>query len=420
MLQSPKKREAAFMSKSLFRRLLCIAAAVMILSAVSAAFAEGWVCPKCGRENPEKANFCGECRTEKPAAQVAPESESNAWICANCSSVCPDSDKFCVYCGGDRHDDDARALLIQPAERKSTAWPQAEIVRMSDSIRSEQEKTYRFTAPVEGRYCLFLEECRSGFELSVSVLDALGERVDYAYLSGEAGSCLPLELPAGTYTVRAEASTGEGSYTLCVGIANPVRDAAGFQVLGDSIVFERQVNRYTFTAPEDGKYGVWFTDIAYGIELRVEISDSLGYQTDYAYLTGESSLTVTLEAGKEYIVFVEQSLGLGAYTLNLGMQKPELAISGLVAVRDELGFNGQVNAYRFQPQTSGTYVLKLTGADSGFMLRADFYDENGWMLDYMLLSKGDSMSVTLEAANEYVLTMGQDTGTGGYTFTLTR
>ena len=294
------------MSKSLLRRLLCIAAAVMILSAVPAAFAEGWVCPGCGRENPEKANFCGECRTEKPAARVAPESESNAWVCSNCSAVCPDGDKFCIYCGNDRHDGDARALLVEPGERKSAQYPPAEIVRMSDSVQSGQERSYSFTARTEGRYSLFLQDCKSGFGLSVSVMNARGERLDYTYLTGDAGSVLTVELAEGqTYAIRAAQSSGEGSYTLCVGAANPVRKTDGVQVIRDSIVFENQVNRYSFTAPEDGRYGFWCTDTAYGIELRVDIYDSLGLRATCGigsnlFLT-KVALDITAKHAKDFI-----------------------------------------------------------------------------------------------------------------------
>ena len=407
------------MSRVLLKRIISIVIAILILSSVFVAFAEGWICPKCGRENPEKANFCGGCRAERPTAQFTSNANSNAWVCSNCSSVCSDDDSFCIYCGNDHNTNDARALLIESVVMKGTQYPQAEIKRFKDSIKSEQVKTYSYTALVDGDYNLYLEDAISGFGIRVNVYDSKKDAT-FGYLrSGEDADGFPITLSAGeNYTIEVTQSNKEGNYTLCIGIANPIRRIDGIQTIRDSFVYDNQVNRYTFTAPESGDYGIWFSDVAYGFKFHVEIYDALGYQETFDYLGGDRGMCFSLEAGKEYTVYVEQYQKIGTYTFNLGLQTPTVDISGLNAVGDEIYFEEQKNIYRFTAPESGTYTIKLIDADSGLRLRINFYDVYGYPITYMSLTKGDSDKVDFKAINEYIMEVQYYNEIGKYAFSV--
>ena len=66
------------------KRIIIRRAAALIIAAClcvalcggAMAMEAGWKCPNCGRENPERANFCGSCRTQRPTATVTVEGET--------------------------------------------------------------------------------------------------------------------------------------------------------------------------------------------------------------------------------------------------------------------------------------------------------------------------------------------------------
>jgi len=54
--------------------------------------ADGWKCPRCGRDNPGEANFCMGCGTGKPEVP-------GGWFCPNCGNRNSAEANFCMKCG---------------------------------------------------------------------------------------------------------------------------------------------------------------------------------------------------------------------------------------------------------------------------------------------------------------------------------
>ena len=67
----------------------------------SAEEAEGelvWVCPRCGTENPDDAEFCTNCGYQDGTDPAAGSGSEN-WQCPVCACVWSDSASVCTNCG---------------------------------------------------------------------------------------------------------------------------------------------------------------------------------------------------------------------------------------------------------------------------------------------------------------------------------
>ena len=127
------------------KRIIIRRAAALIIAAClcvalcggAMAMEAGWKCPNCGRENPERANFCGSCRTQRPTATVTVDARSNAWVCDGCGAVCADEDAFCMICGADQPANGRRALLIDPVPRLPVSFPAAQILAYQGKVGND-------------------------------------------------------------------------------------------------------------------------------------------------------------------------------------------------------------------------------------------------------------------------------------------
>ena len=398
-------------------RAIALMIAACLLCGAALASEAGWICLGCGRENPQRANFCGGCRTARPTASVEIDANANGWVCADCGAVCPDDDAFCMICGADHSTDARRALLIEPAPPVPASFPAAQIVSYQGRIDNGGVHRYAYTVPTDGVYRVFLDDAPSGFALHVRVLDRQGEVVNAAYFGGKEG--VSAELKAGeVYTLEVEQYDGTGDYTLMLGVANPCRAIDGITRIADSAVFEDQVNAYEFTAPFDGVYGFTFKNLLSGLAFRIAVYDSLGYLQNSAYMANEECLNVELEAGERYRVEVTHYSALGEYTLEIGLARGRTDISGLGAVGDTLSFQGERVEYTYTAQRSGRYALMLGLPNSDETARVTVLDVSGYRIDSAYLSNMEGMEVDLEAPQAYVIQVEQYSGFDSFTLSI--
>ena len=401
-------------------KLIGVCAALIALSLlICAAFAEdGWTCSSCGRINPEKANFCGECSSPRPTTRYVADTIANAWVCESCGSVCPKEDSFCIFCGSKNNSFIYNALLIYPAVMYQTEFANAEIDTVSDTINTKrEEKSFGYTAPVDGTYRVWLENVMNGVSFRVSVADANGKELNHDYLGGGKGLSVKLQAEK-VYKVTVAQSTNTGSFTLHLGVPNETREIGENQMIRDNICFIDQNNLYSFVAPEDGAYRFWVENVKAGVRFKLSLDDALGYNKNYDYVSNGGGINATLKKGEEYLLSVQQSSELGDYMLCVGLAKQTAEISGCDAIGDEIYFIGQDNTYTFTAPDSGEYSFTITAAENGLKFEVDVYDLDGYRIEYDHLSKNQGFSVKLEASNEYIIHVAQSTGTGDYTLTI--
>ncbi len=397
------------------RTLAWLAAALMLCCCFVPAVADGtWTCPRCGRENPERANFCGGCREPKPAARVESYTMSNAWVCPSCGEVCPDGDSFCMICAEQHRPEDQPAWLVAETETR-TLTPMPAVTEMYPGSFSAVDETrvIRYTAPVTGQYYLWLDQANSGFRLRAIVRDAGDYTVRREVLSQ--GDGFSFELTAGkAYAFSIEQYSSVGNYTLRLGVPRAFIDLNGCQVIEDSIAYNEQQNRYRFVAPVTGVYRFWIARANSGVRLSLMVYDAGGYRLRRETVARDEGMSVTLTAGETYDLYANQYSDRDSYTLCVGMAREPVDITGCAAVGDRISFVDQENAYEYSIPETGDYVLNLSRADKDLRVSVSVFDAAGYRLNRTTLTQGDSLRVTLTGGQRYTFQVKHYSGMGNY------
>ena len=389
--------------------------AVLLLACVSGASADGtWVCPKCGHENPERANFCGSCREPRPSEEIHLTSTSNAWVCSLCGEICPDEDSFCMMCGNDRHDTDQRALLIPAAEVVSATMPPARVETSEYTFSSKDEElAFDFVAPVTGTYRVFVKTADSGFSVRVRVFDSQGFVVSSDYLQQNQG--YDADLTAGAhYTFRMIQNNGLGSFTLAIGIPKDWTDLGDARDISDSITFRSQDNRYVITPLTSGVHRFWIAQAASGFSVRVRVFDRQGYVKSSDYIQQNQGISADLTAGETYDIHVIQNNDFGDYELKIGCPKPTVDISGCTLLGDSIVYREQENIYTFCAGESGEYRFTLAKADQNFSVRVRIFDPGGYLMGSDYIQQGQKVRADLTAGTIYTVMVIQNNNYGTY------
>ena len=117
----------------------------LLCPAAQAGGAEGdWICPTCGRNNTAEMNFCGGCRTAKPAIEIALSDDINAWGCSGCSHICPAGDLFCTKCGTDHYDTDRPAIQIDKTVPDEIRMNPCSTLRIEDEYCEKKKDQWRY------------------------------------------------------------------------------------------------------------------------------------------------------------------------------------------------------------------------------------------------------------------------------------
>lgn len=296
-----------------------------------------------------------------------------------------------------------------------------EFLGYSGSIASDKQKDlYYFTAPETGKYRCEMGDMMSGFTVSMRLYDALENEVDY-YGSAGNGEGMSTSLQAGqTYALQIKSWSGTGDYTVKIGQAKNPADISSDTVVHDAIEFEGQQVYYNYTPAEDGKYRFEIAQINQGVLVSISIYDDAGYEVDYNNGIGQGDgVTTTLNAGQTYRVIVKQYSNLGAYTMNIGAQKPTIDISGVTVLRDGITYRGQKNNYMFTAAEDGVYRFEIDRINSGVSVSMELLDEAGYTVEQnTYMGKNDGLCAELREDKTYRLIVSQCSDCGDYTMTI--
>ena len=398
---------------------LCFLFAVLFLvSFVNMAKADDWVCPTCGRNNTEDMNFCGNCRTAKPVAEIDPSEAINGWVCSGCGKINPSTDNFCTKCGSDHYETDQKAILADKPVFEAYQMDPCTIQCISCDFGEMNSSywSYIYTAPVSGSYTLWVEDQSSSFLARFLFFDMNDKLIlahdfnvntPYATYSFTAGQKVRITL--------AIYSGYDDQFSLCIG---EPREKASVQVpcvIADNVNYGDQVNRYVFTPASSGVYNLQLTEVMNGQELDLIVKDELDYviaRAERAAMGRYKSFEV--EAGNTYYIFAVQSgKNIGNYKLMLSCPNPVLSINGVSAVGDYIYYPEQENRYSYTAPATGTYTFSFGNIDPDNQFAIDVYDEFG-------NRAGDSQgagtcTAKLETGKVYQIAVKQKTGTGYYT-----
>ena len=190
---------------------------------------------------------------------------------------------------------------------------------VSDSIQfTDQRNSYALTAALNGTYRFEFANVPEGTDLRLYVYNSGWETIKSDY-DMDSGDGLTVSLNAGQaiyLTVVQYRKTG--SYDLLLGKPKPVADITRVKQVMDSVQVTDQRNSYAYEAQTAGKHMFSFSDVADGVDYRMQIYNS-GWESlksDYDMDSGDG-LTVELAQGQKIYIVVGQYRNFGTYTLNV-------------------------------------------------------------------------------------------------------
>lgn len=238
----------------------------------------------------------------------------------------------------------------------------------------DQRNVYLFTPPTTGRYRFEISDLANGTDHKVNLLvfnSGGGEEDSTSYGIANGEGLTIANMQAGqTYEIQVRQYSGYDSYNLNIGYQKNSIDISDYNVIADSIQYRDQKNVYFFTPTITGRYRFEISNLAKGSSNKVNLyvfnsRDGEEGSTNYGIMNGEGLTIKDMQAGETYQIQVRQCVGYDMYSLNIGLQKETVDISGYSSVSDSIQYTDQRNVYTFIPSSSGKYRFEIQDLTEG-------------------------------------------------------
>lgn len=194
------------------------------------------------------------------------------------------------------------------------------------------------------------------------------------------------------------------------------------QTYEGNISRDGQTDEYSFTAPVDGSYRVWITELYSGNSFKLYVYNKLGEAVSYnSHITNGNGITLdSLKAGEAYKIAVIQKNGHSTYKISIGYQKNSVKIGSYTTVNDSIEFTDQCNNYKFTAPRDGNYRFEFSNLTSGSTLYIAFYNYLGERIEYnSYVTNGNGITVSnLKANEEYTFSVKYKNGFSKYTLSI--
>ena len=297
----------------------------------------------------------------------------------------------------------------------ATTVSPAIVERYSGAIyEKKQQDSHWFVADQTGTYFFGLEDIPEGYVYRISMYNAAGNRVDSSTYTNGRG--MSQKLKAGeSYNIVVEEAGYTGTYTLIIGHQTPLVDANYFTEYNDSIVFKKQVNNYSFTAPNTGDYTFSLNNVPEGFSYRIRLYNAGGYQMDSGSYQNGRGITTNMTRGQTYTISVEYIEHLGSYTLSIGKQKSTLDVTPYFLVNDSIQYRKQTNVYTLTAPYTGTYYLGFRNLSEGVGYRLRVFNEGGNQMEVSSCFNNQGRALSFKAGQTYTINVEYLEHTGTYT-----
>lgn len=195
-------------------------------------------------------------------------------------------------------------------------------------------------------------------------------------------------------------------------------DISAYTEVTDSIEFEAQTNKYSFTVPTDGRYRFEISGLINDASVALYMTNILG-ETIAAdtYCTSGKGITVQkLIAGEIYNIQVHQNSGFSTYTLSIGKQKETVDVEVDCFVSDRIEFTDQWNVYSLYSQVSGSITMTISGMKNGTSVALYVMNSLGeTIVSDTYCTNGEEVTIPNVLPREhYEIQVRQKTGTSAY------
>lgn len=195
-------------------------------------------------------------------------------------------------------------------------------------------------------------------------------------------------------------------------------DNAEIQQYSGSISYDDQKDEYWFTPKNSGRYRFDISGLQSGTSVRLYVKDDGGTTlgSDTYCCNGEGVTIKDLPAGKKYQILVQQDYGFSDYSLEIGMQKPTVDITGYTEISDTIEYKDQRNVYTFVAPIDGRYRFEISGLQNGTDVALYMFNNLGETLTSdTYCCNGEGITVKdLKAGAEYEIQVRQDSGFSSY------
>ncbi len=274
-----------------------------------------------------------------------------------------------------------KLLEVEESAGKNYDVPTAKVEHFKPEPGSDQ-RTYTWTisAAVKGQYVIWVDGLWGDSDVNVKLLDSEGNLL-FQLNTRDGGNCFIIELQAGAYTLEVFQGYPTSGYDLHVGHPTQPVDISGYDVIHDQMVSFYQSNTYTYTPETSGMYSFSFSGFTGNAEVYLKVCAENGrILENRSNMTNGSGITLELEAGQTYTLYMENGPYISPFTLTISTQRPVLDVTGYTGVVDRLSYQSQQRSYSFVASHS-EYTFLLHGMDDeGAFVKAYFYGPDGELL----------------------------------------
>lgn len=326
--------------------------------------------------------------------------------------------QVCVYCGIFK---ESGIIAVPEIEDAEISIDEAIVDTYIGTIDYEDQViVYSFAAEESGVYYAWVSSILQGQTVNLFIIDDEGYTVASAYdCRRDRGIYFTLE-EGKTYSLKVKQYSGTGTCEISLGKQTPTVDVTDYNLINDSIVFEKQQNNYEYVAKVSGLYRFWVKECRQGFSANLFVFDDEGYTVASAYdCRRDRGMYFMLEEGKTYTFRVSQYGDHGDYTVAIGAQKPTVDITDFNIIYDSIQFENQVNLYTFTAKSSETDIwVRRISADQSITINV--LDKDGYSVNtYYDMSEDDILELKgLEEGETYTIQIKQYSNLGIYEFVL--
>lgn len=180
-----------------------------------------------------------------------------------------------------------------------------------------------------------------------------------------------------------------------------------------NITEEKQVDKYKYTAPYDGMYNFTF-DLSYvSVYMTFAIYDDKGNCIESTSFDDGDNVSVRLESSRTYEINIRQKSDYAQYNISIGVPNPTQTISGN-SFNGSIYYIDQCDTFTYTATITGMHNFSFSLSDVNVYGRFAIYNRKNACLESCNLSDGDSVSVHLDAGENYTINVSHKYGFANY------